>query len=136
VQMTANTTDVKAASELTRQAADAVERVKLWKDVRNQIRPFDWAEGINAVLGQVAEGIRVQEVEYRRGVLRLVGETQTMELAHLLVQRLNRLPCVEDANIERLVRSTSGQTHMPGFTIKCRFREGAADASEETKGDS
>lgn len=136
VQMKANTTDVKTASELTRQAADAVERVRLWKDVRNQIRPFDWAEGVNAVLGQVAEGIRVQEVEYRRGVLRLVGETQTMELAHLLVQRLNRLPCVEDANIERLVRSTSGQTHMPGFTIKCRFREGAAGASEEKKGDS
>jgi type IV pilus assembly protein PilM len=134
VQMKANTTDVQMASELTRQAAEGVERVKLWKEVRNQIRPFDWAAGIHAVMEQIPDGIRVGEVQYRAGVLRLTGETQTMDLVHQLVQRMGRLPCLDEANIERLVQS-SPDRHAPCFTIKCHFRNTPPESAEEKKSD-
>ncbi len=134
VQMKANTTDVQTASELTRQAAEGVERVKLWKEVRNQIRPFDWAAGIHTVMEQIPDGIRIDEVQYRAGVLRLSGETQAMDLVHQLVQRLGRLPCLDEANIERLVQS-SPDRHTPSFTMKCHFRDTPPEMSEEKKSD-
>jgi hypothetical protein len=121
VPMMAGTNDVKKAAEMKRQASEAVARVNLWKDVRAEVKPFDWSAGLEAVLAQVPPGVRVTQFSYRRGTLRLVGEAQSTDLVHQLVQKLNRLPNLEEANIERLVRSSGPGGSHPGFTISCRF---------------
>ncbi len=123
VQMQAHTIRVKTASELKRKAVKAAERVKLWKDVRASVQPSDWMAALETITAQVPEGVRVRKITYRRGVLRLAGETQVTDLVHQVVERLSRLPCLEEANVERLVRATGPGTPLPEYVISCRLRE-------------
>jgi len=140
VAMEANTAAVKEVAALRRQAAEAVAQARLWKDVRAQVGPYDWAAGVDGVLGQVPEGVRVREATFIRqsrasesalskaegasdGILRLTGDAISTDLVHELVRRLNRLPSVEEANVERLIRSGGAAGQLPGYTITLRFRE-------------
>jgi len=124
-EMQANTAAVQEVAALRRQAAEAVAKARLWKDIRTQVRPYDWAAGVDGVLGQVPEGVRVREVTFSRGLLRLAGDAVSTDLVHELVRRLNRLPSVEEANIERLIRNPAVTGQLPGYTVTCRFREPA-----------
>jgi len=123
IQMQAHTVSVKMASELKRKAAEAAARVNLWKDVRATVQPSDWATALEAITAQVPEGVRIRKITYRRGVLRLAGETRVTDLVHQVVERLNRLPLLEDANIERLVRTPGPGDRLPEYIISCRLRE-------------
>jgi hypothetical protein len=127
-EMQANTAAVQEVAALRRQAAEAVAKARLWKDIRTQVRPYDWAAGVDGVLGQVPEGVRVREVTFSRGLLRLAGDAVSTDLVHELVRRLNRLPSVEEANIERLIRNPAVTGQLPGYTVTCRFREPAPPA--------
>ena len=133
-EMQANTTAVQEVAALRRQAAEAVAKARLWKDIRTQVRPYDWAAGVDGVLGQVPEGVRVREVTFNRGLLRLAGDTVSTDLVHELVRRLNRLPSVEEANIERLIRNPAVTGQLPGYTVTCRFREPAQSAPSGVEG--
>jgi len=135
VQMQAHTVSVKAAAEVKRRAAEAAARVKLWKDVRATIRPTDWTAALEAITGQIPEGVRVREITYRRGVLRLAGETQVTDLVHRVVERLNRLPHLEEASIERLVRAAGLDAQLPEYVITCRLREQQPAQPEKDKKD-
>jgi hypothetical protein len=127
--MQANTTAVQEVGTLRLQAAEAVAKARLWKEIRTQVRPYDWAAGVDGVLGQVPEGVRVREVTFSRGLLRLTGDAVSTDLVHELVRRLNRLPSVEEANIERLIRNPAMTGQLPGYTVTCRFREPAPPVS-------
>ena len=133
--MQAHTVSVKAASELKRRAAEAAARVELWKDVRATIRPTDWTAALEAITGQIPEGVRVREITCRRGVLRLAGETQVTDLVHQVVERLNRLPHLEEASIERLVRAAGLDAQLPEYVITCRLREQQPAQPEKDKKD-
>jgi Tfp pilus assembly PilM family ATPase len=122
IQMQANTTDVKTAALLKRRAAEAVGRARLWKTVRASVRPFDWVAGLDGVLRQIPEGVRVREVQCRRGTLRILGEAHSADLVHAFVRRLALDSAVEEANIERLVRLPGSGDPWPSYTITCRFR--------------
>jgi len=133
-EMQANTAAVQEVAALRRQAAEAVAKARLWKDIRTQVRPYDWAAGVDGVLGQVPEGVRVREVTFSRGLLRLAGDAVSTDLVHELVRRLNRLPSVEEANIERLIRNPAVTGQLPGYTVTCRFREPAPPAPSGVEG--
>jgi hypothetical protein len=122
IQMQANITDVKVAALLKRQAAEAVARAQLWKSVRAAVKPLDWVAGLEAVLGQIPAGVRAREMQYRRGTLRITGEALSNDLVHAFVRRLALLENVEEANIERLIRTPGGGDQLPSYTISCRFR--------------
>jgi len=125
VQMIANTSDVKKAGELKRQAAEALAQVNLWKEIRSEVRPFDWAGGIEKVVAQVPAGLRVQQATYRKGTIRLQGEAQSTDLIHAFVQRLSQLPGIEEASIERVIQTSNTKPglHLMGYTVFCRLAE-------------
>jgi len=123
IRMQAHTVSVKTASELKRKAVEAAARVKLWKDVRATVQPSDWTAALETITAQIPEGVRIRKITYRRGVLRLSGETQVTDLVHQLVERLNQLPNLEKANIERLVRTPGPAGRLPEYVISCRLRE-------------
>ncbi|HUU09432.1 MAG TPA: pilus assembly protein PilM [Phycisphaerae bacterium] len=134
VQMEANTVNVKTASQVKAQASEAAARVKLWKDVRATVRPSDWTAALESVASQVPEGVRVREVSCRRGTLRLKGQAQLADLVHHVVERLNRLPLLEGASIERLVRNPGAGAELPEYVITCQLREGQpAEAPVQTE---
>ena len=132
-EIATNTSTVQAVSELRRQAAEAAAQVRLWQEIRAVVRPYDWAAGLDAIVNQIPEGVRVQQVNYIRGNLRIIGEAQSADLLHQLVQRLGRLPCLEEASLERLVRAPAPGSRFPVYTIACRFREPAPRPTPETK---
>jgi len=142
-EVATNTTTVQKVSALRRQAAEAAAQVRLWQEIRAQVQPYDWAAGLDAVISQIPEGVRVQQVTYKSGLLRIVGEAQSTDLLHQMVQRLGRLPCLKEANLERLVRPGGSPPaegvrpasggRLPVYTITCRFREPAAPAPQEPK---
>jgi Tfp pilus assembly protein PilN len=124
-EVAVNTSAVKAVGELRRQTAAAAAQVKLWQEVRAAVRPYDWAAGLDAIINQIPDGVRVQQVGYLRGNLRLVGEAQSADLLHQLVQRLSHLPCLEEASLERLAHGPTQGSRFHLYTIACRFREPA-----------
>lgn len=131
-RMEVNTVNVKTAAELKRQATEAVDRARLWTDVRRHVRPFDWVEGLETVTEAIPAGVRVREFSFRRGVLQVRGEAKSNDLIHRFVQALAGLAVLEEANIERLVRGGRpgaglGETRLPAYTITCRFRETRPD---------
>jgi Tfp pilus assembly PilM family ATPase/Tfp pilus assembly protein PilN len=124
-EVAANTATVRTVSALRRQAAEAAARAKLWQEIRGHVRPYDWAAGLDAIMSQIPEGVRVGQVAYGRGLIRITGEAQSADLLHQLVQRLGRLPCLEEANLERLVRAPAPGGRLLVYTISCRFSESA-----------
>jgi Tfp pilus assembly protein PilN len=144
-EVAVNTEAVKTVGALRRQAAEAAAQVKLWQQVRGQVRPYDWAAGLDAIISQIPEGVRVQQVGFKGGLIRLAGEAQSTDLLHQLVQRLSRLACLEEANLERLIRTPAGGpspaegprpaggNRLAVYTITCRFREPAAPKPQEPK---
>ena len=144
-EVAVNTEAVKTVGALRRQAAEAAAQVKLWQQVRGQVRPYDWAAGLDAIISQIPEGVRVQQVGFKNGLIRLAGEAQSTDLLHQLVQRLSRLACLEEANLERLIRTPAGGpspaeglrpaggNRLAVYTITCRFREPAAPKPQEPK---
>jgi len=132
--MKANTAAVQEVAALRRQAAEAVAKARLWQEIRTQVRPYDWAAGMDGVLGQVPEGVRVREVTFSSGLLRLAGDTVSTDLVHELVRRLNRLPGIAEANVERLIRNPAVTGLLPGYTVTCRFRDPAPPAPSGVEG--
>ena len=133
IQMQANTNDVKVTAKLRHRAAAAVTRVELWKEVRAQTKTCDWVTGLQGLMAAVPEGVRVREVQQRRGALRILGEAASIDLVHAYVQKLSAVPQIEDASIERLVAGDNGQP-LPSYTIKCRFRLTAPPEPEDERG--
>ena len=123
IRMQAHTVSVKTASGLKRKAVEAAARVRLWKDVRAEVQPSDWTAALEAITAQIPEGVRVRKITYRRGILRLAGETQVTDLVHQVAARLNGLPHLEEANVERLVRAAGPGVRLPEYVISCRLRE-------------
>jgi len=132
-QMAANTDAVKTVSALKAKAVDAAAKVKLWEEIRAQVAPFDWPAGVDAVMAQIPEGIRVRQLQYTGGALRIIGEAQSTDLIHQLVLRLGRLPSIREANMERLIRDPTASSRLPSFTLICRFRDRAGRPPEEKK---
>jgi len=123
IRMQAHTASVKTASELKRKAVEAAARVKLWKDVRTTVQPSDWTAALETITAQIPEGIRIRRITYRRGVLRLAGETQVTDLVHQVVERLNRLPLLEKANIEQLIHTPGPGGLLREYVISCQLCE-------------
>lgn len=126
IRMQANTANVKTTGTLKQRAAEAIARANLWEDVRSRAAPFDWVGGLRGVMGCIPPGVRVRELQFRRGILRIHGEAKGPDRVHEFVQRLSVLEHLEEANIERLVRAPegahpAGRERLPTYTIKCRF---------------
>ncbi len=126
IQMEANTANVKTTAALKRRAAEAVARAELWKEVRARTVPLDWVGGLRSLMGSIPPGVRVRELRYRRGTLRIHGEANSADRVHEFVQRLSVLEQIGEANIERLVRGPDAglgdrDDRLPSYTIKCTF---------------
>jgi Tfp pilus assembly PilM family ATPase len=123
LQMHRNTTEVLEAAELKHRAATAVGNARLWNRVRAHLAPFDWVAGLQAVIEQTPESVRITRLTVKEGLLRIAGEARSPDDAHEFVRRLASLRLLDEARMERLERAPAKGSPFIRCTITCRFHE-------------
>ena len=78
---------------------------------------------MEAVTDLTPPGVRLREMEYRRGVLRITGEARTADDAHEFVRRLASLRLLDEAKMGRLGRAPAAGRRPIQYTILCRFHQ-------------